>query len=339
GVERARPGAPAGTRRLPPRLDGGRGLRPRRGRGPAGRGRRRLAGRASPDAPPDGLPRRGLPARRRPPAGERDGRRARGRPWRAAGAEGDRRHHRREVLPQPVRRARPGLRPRGAQHSRQRRGGRAGQHRARGADPGQIRRRFLRRRRPAGRAAGTGGSQMTAADEPFGALLAPITLRTAGERIAERLVTAIALGEFVPAERDLAAMLEVSRTTVREALQRLQAAGYVTARRGRGGGTFVQTGQGADSDEMIRRTLLPAWEELTEILDFRQLVEQLIARTAAARRDAGDIAAINAAVAAYASAADRDASRLADAALHQAIARAAHNTRLAELSARIRREV
>jgi len=79
---------------------------------------------------------------------------------------------------------------------------------------------------------------MTAADEPFGALLAPITLRTAGERIAERLVTAIALGEFIPgqrlpAERDLAAMLEVSRTTVREALQRLQAAGYVTARRGR----------------------------------------------------------------------------------------------------------
>ena len=52
--------------------------------------------------------------------------------------------------------------------------------------------------------------------EPFGALLAPVTLRTAGERIAERLVTAIALGEFVPgqrlpAERDLAAMLEVSR--------------------------------------------------------------------------------------------------------------------------------
>ena len=76
--------------------------------------------------------------------------------------------------------------------------------------------------------------------EPFGALLAPITLRTAGERIAERFVTAIALGEFVPGqrlppERELAAMLEVSRTTVREALQRLQAAGYVTARRGRGG--------------------------------------------------------------------------------------------------------
>ena len=180
--------------------------------------------------------------------------------------------------------------------------------------------------------------------EPFGALLAPVTLRTAGERIAERLVTAIALGEFVPGqrlppERELAAMLEVSRTTVREALQRLQAAGYVTARRGRGGGTFVQTDQGPGSEEMIRRTLVPAWAQLTELLDFRQLVEQLIARTAAARRDDADIAAIREAVAKYASAADRDASRLADQALHQAIASAAHNARLAELSARIRREV
>jgi DNA-binding FadR family transcriptional regulator len=183
-----------------------------------------------------------------------------------------------------------------------------------------------------------------AAAEPLGTLLVPITLRTAGERIAERFVTAIALGEFVPGqrlppERELATMLEVSRTTVREALQRLQAAGYVTARRGRGGGTFVLTSQGPDSDEMIRRTLLPAWAELTGLLDFRQLIEQLIARTAAVRRDDRDIAAIREAVAGYAGAAGRDASRLADQALHHAIAQATHNPRLAELSARIRREV
>jgi DNA-binding FadR family transcriptional regulator len=169
-------------------------------------------------------------------------------------------------------------------------------------------------------------------------------MRTAGERIAERIVTAIALGEFVPdqrlpTERDLAAMLEVSRTTVREALQRLAAAGYVTTRRGRGGGTFVRTALGPDSDEMIRRTLVPAWDELTEILDFRKLVERAIARTAAERRDEYDIAAIRMAVGEYALAADRNASRLADHALHQAIARATHNARLVELSAGIRREV
>jgi GntR family transcriptional repressor for pyruvate dehydrogenase complex len=180
--------------------------------------------------------------------------------------------------------------------------------------------------------------------EPYGTLLTPITLRTAGERIAERIVTAIALGEFVPdqrlpTERELATMLEVSRTTVREALQRLQASGYVTTRRGRGGGTFVRTGSGPDADGMIARTLVPAWADLTDLLDFRRLVEQLIARTAAERRDDRDVALIRAAVDGYARAANRDASSLADHALHQAIARATHNARLVELSAQARREI
>jgi DNA-binding FadR family transcriptional regulator len=183
-----------------------------------------------------------------------------------------------------------------------------------------------------------------APEESYGALLVPVPMRTAGERIAERLVTAIALGEFepgqrLPTERELAATLEVSRTTVREALQRLHAAGYVTTKRGRGGGTFIQTGVGPGSDEMIKRTLVPAWDELTEVLDYRRLVEQLIARTAAQRRSPADIDTIRRAVDEYAHASGRDASRLADHALHQAIARATHNSRLVDLSARIRREV
>lgn len=183
--------------------------------------------------------------------------------------------------------------------------------------------------------------------------LAPITMPTAGERIAERIVTAIALGEFVPdqrlpTERDLAAMLEVSRTTVREALQRLQVAGYVTTRRGRAGGTFVAPGGGPsgpaadlrpDAEDMIRRTLVPAWQELTTMLDFRSVIEQTIARAAAQRRGDGDVAAIRQAVADYARATDRDSSHLADHALHLAIAKATHNDRLVELSASIRREV
>src|SRR5260370_32073447 len=106
--------------------------------------------------------------------------------------------------------------------------------------------------------------------EPFGALLAPVPMRTAGERIAERLVTAIALGEFepgqrLPTERELSATLEVSRTTVREALQRLQAAGHVTTRRGRGGGTFIPARAGPGSDEMIKRTPDPAWDQPPEL--------------------------------------------------------------------------
>ena len=57
-----------------------------------------------------------------------------------------------------------------------------------------------------------------------------MTVRTTGERIAERFVTAIALGQFVPGqrlptERELAAMLSVSRATVREAIARLRGGG------------------------------------------------------------------------------------------------------------------
>ena len=178
----------------------------------------------------------------------------------------------------------------------------------------------------------------------LGSLLQPVPMRTASERVADRLVTAIALGEFepgqrLPAERELAAALEVSRTTVREALQRLHAGGYVAIRRGRGGGTFIMTGTGPGADEMIKRTLDPAWEQLAEVLDYRRLVEQLIARTAAERRDDHDISVITGAVRDYSRARDRQTSRLADHALHQAIARATHNPRLADLSARIRREV
>jgi GntR family transcriptional regulator, transcriptional repressor for pyruvate dehydrogenase complex len=181
-------------------------------------------------------------------------------------------------------------------------------------------------------------------EEPFGTLLRPVEMRTAGQRIAERLVTAIALGEFeqgqrLPSERELAAMLEVSRTTVREALQRLHAGGYVVTRRGRDGGTFIQAVVGTDADEAVKRTLDPQWDELAELLDYRRLIETLIARTAAERRDDGDIEAIKAAVERYASASGRAEARMADHALHQAIARATHNARLVELSARIRREV
>jgi len=182
------------------------------------------------------------------------------------------------------------------------------------------------------------------ADAPQG-LLSPMTVRTTGERIAERFVTAIALGQFVPGqrlptERELAAMLSVSRATVREAIARLAEAGYVTVRRGRSGGTFVTDGWGPDSDEMIRRTLGGEWHEVELLLDFRQVIEQQIARTAAVRRTGTDVKAIQAALADYERAgADRDSSRMADLALHRAIADATHNPHLTSLSLSIRHDI
>src|SRR3954464_7977514 len=123
---------------------------------------------------------------------------------------------------------------------------------------------------------------------PTLSILEPVKLRSGAEHVADRLVTAIALGEFVPgqrlpSERDLASTLEVSRTTIREAIQRLAALGYVEVRRGRTGGAYVLEAAGPGATEMTGRTPLPGGPNRGALLDFRQLTEPLIARTAASR--------------------------------------------------------
>jgi DNA-binding FadR family transcriptional regulator len=174
--------------------------------------------------------------------------------------------------------------------------------------------------------------------------LRPLIAETAAARIADRFVTAIALGQFVVGQRlptiqELAKLLKVSPTTVREALGQLAALGYVSVQRGRNGGTFVTSQWGPASDSMVRRALEPGWNQLEVTLDFRSLIEQQIARTAAVRHTVDDARRIVQAVRGYDAASDRDASRLADLELHQTIATATQNSQLADLSLRIRRDV
>lgn len=175
-------------------------------------------------------------------------------------------------------------------------------------------------------------------------LFAPLRMRNAGEQVADRLMTAIALGEFVPGqrlptERELAASLAVSRTTIREAISRLAATGYVAVRRGRHGGTFVLFDTGPESDEAIRRTLVPGWAQLERLLDLRTLLEPLIARTAAERRSDDDCMLIRDTLAQYRDAGDREASSRADGAFHASVAQATGNPYLVDLSDRIRQAV
>src|SRR3977135_877603 len=64
------------------------------------------------------------------------------------------------------------------------------------------------------------------------------------DEIADRLITAIAIGETLPGarlpfERDLATSLGAGRMTVRAALARLVERGLLETRRGRGGGSYV----------------------------------------------------------------------------------------------------
>lgn len=178
----------------------------------------------------------------------------------------------------------------------------------------------------------------------IGPLASRIVVRHVADDVVDRLVTAVALGVYVPSqqlptERELASMLGVSRTSVREALKQLTDTGYLEVRRGRNGGYFVLADWGPTSAEHVRRHLVPNWNEFEKLFDARTLIEPLIARTAAERCLPVDAEAITAALRAYLDAADHDASRRADSSLHHAIAEATHNPTLVDLSVDLRTRV
>lgn len=157
-------------------------------------------------------------------------------------------------------------------------------------------------------------------------------------------MTAIALGEFtpgqrLPAERELAARLGVSRTTVRDALARVVTSGMLEVRRGRSGGAYVRQPWTTESARAVRATLGPRWEELESTFDMRHLVEALVARTAAERRDAADEREIKAALKQYELAKELPDAQAADLRLHHAIAKAAKNPRLLAVREQLLSEV
>jgi GntR family transcriptional repressor for pyruvate dehydrogenase complex len=172
----------------------------------------------------------------------------------------------------------------------------------------------------------------------------PIVSRHIADDVVDRLVTAVALGLYVPGqqlptERDLATMLQVSRSSVREALQQMTASGYLEVRRGRNGGYFVRAEWGPSSAERVKRHLIANWAEFEQIFDARTLIEPLIAHAAALRYRPEDARAIKAALQAYLDAPDHDASRRADGSLHLAIAKATQNPILVGISVDLRTKI
>ncbi len=109
-------------------------------------------------------------------------------------------------------------------------------------------------------------------------MLGPVRSQNAFEETVERLLAVIKLGvvgpgERFPAERELAAMLGVSRITLREAIGDLRAAGYVESRRGRFGGTFVTYTPPAPSHVELRRIAVEDADKINDALTFRMAVE------------------------------------------------------------------
>lgn len=132
-----------------------------------------------------------------------------------------------------------------------------------------------------------GAADATAEVLSAGLLLTPARPANAFEETMQRLLQSIRLGligpgDRLPPERELAAMLEVSRDTLREAIASLAEAGFVVSRRGRYGGTFV-------SDELPARSPVAGVDpdplataaRLEDTLALRAVLEVGTARRAA----------------------------------------------------------
>ncbi|HJV72265.1 FadR/GntR family transcriptional regulator [Ideonella sp.] len=136
-------------------------------------------------------------------------------------------------------------------------------------------------------------------------------------------------GDKLPTEAAIMGEYGVSRTVVREAISRLQAAGAVETRHGIG--TFV-VGLGTGGAFHISQERLTTLRDVVAMLELRIGLETEAAALAAQRRTPDNLAAMRHALAAFAQAVDegRDAVG-ADFQLHLEIARATQNRHYGEL--------
>ncbi|AMO25463.1 FadR/GntR family transcriptional regulator [Ramlibacter tataouinensis] len=149
-------------------------------------------------------------------------------------------------------------------------------------------------------------------------------------QIAEQLRTLIAGGEFtpgtrLPAERELAAQLGVSRPSAREALIALEVEGWVEVRPG--SGVYVVDRRGARTTAKVPPN---EWGPL-ELLRARRVVEGEVAALAAAHAKRKHLQAIRDAIRAMKDEADRNVQPvMGDRAFHTAVAAACDNVVLLE---------
>jgi DNA-binding FadR family transcriptional regulator len=179
---------------------------------------------------------------------------------------------------------------------------------------------------------------------PLSAVFRPVRAGNAFEETVERLLQVIKLGvvsygERLPAERDLAPRLGVSRVTLREAIRALQQEGFVESRRGRFGGTFVTYRPRTPRRGDLERVAADMGEPLSDALTYRMAVEtgaaQLLASTGL---DADQVARLHQSLSDLETATPKDYRRL-DVRFHLTIAELTGSALLAEACADARMRV
>jgi DNA-binding FadR family transcriptional regulator len=117
------------------------------------------------------------------------------------------------------------------------------------------------------------------------------TFEEAADQIAEKVRTGeLRTGDRLPGERSLAAQMEISRPTLREAVKVLVEAGVLEVRRGPGGGMYVATD--VVPTELVRHSASLRLAEIAAVLEARRMLEPQVAKLAAERATEDDFAAL-----------------------------------------------
>jgi DNA-binding FadR family transcriptional regulator len=153
------------------------------------------------------------------------------------------------------------------------------------------------------------------------------------EAVVRRVGSAIALGllgdaEQLPAETELATMLNVSTVTLRDALAELRELGLVETRRGRGGGSFVRARDDALAELAAARLAGLGTSDLRELGDAHAAIAATAARLAAARASVHEIGRLREIVGRLAAEPTTTAQRRADGRFYVEMAASAHSVRL-----------
>jgi GntR family transcriptional repressor for pyruvate dehydrogenase complex len=114
----------------------------------------------------------------------------------------------------------------------------------------------------------------------------PVRPARKSEEVGEQLKQSILNGIFrpgdkLPSERDMAEEFKVSRVAVREALRRLENAGFIITRQGVSGGAFVTDLTFQNLADAFLDLFMSGKMSIPELHEVRHLVEPKVARMAA----------------------------------------------------------